>query len=117
MILLLVILLLNKKLFYSFSNKFIEDPYTWEKYTDTTPDALPIQGGSVTLANSETNYPEEWKTLKLWVGFSDIPELKYNNDGSFITDFFVDLNVGFNVLNIKNFNYSYILDIEIKIEC
>lgn len=93
----------DKKLFYSFSNKFIEDPYTWEKYTDTTPDALPIQGGSVTLANSETNYPEEWKTLKLWVGFSDIPELKYKNDGSFITDFFVDLNVGFNVLNIKNF--------------
>ena len=93
----------DKKLFYSFSNKFIEEPYTWEKYTENTPDALPVQGGSVNLSTSETNYPEEWKTLKVWVGFSDIPELTYKNSGSFITDFFIDLNVGFNVQNIKNF--------------
>jgi hypothetical protein len=93
----------DKKLFYSFSNKFIEDPYTWEKYTEATPDALPVQGGSVTLTTSQTNFPEEWKTLRIYVGFSDIPELTYKDSGSFITDFFIDLNVGFNVQNIKNF--------------
>ena len=93
----------DKKLFYSFSNKFIEEPYTWEKYTESSPNALPVQGGTVSLSTSETNYSDEWKTLKVWVGFSDIPELTYKDSGSFITDFFIDLNIGFNVQNIKNF--------------
>jgi hypothetical protein len=93
----------DKKLFYTFSNKEIVDGYTWEKYTETTPDALPTSGGTVNLLTSQTNYPEEWRTLRLYVGFSEIPELTYKNNGSFITDFFIDLNVGFNVLNIKNF--------------
>lgn len=93
----------DKKLFYSFSNTYIEDPYTWEKYTSDTPDALPVQGGNVNLVTSQTKYPEEWKTLKLYVGFSEIPQLTYKDNGSFITDFFIDLNVAFNVQNVKNF--------------
>ena len=93
----------NKKLFYSFSNKFIEDPYTWSKYTEKTPTALPSAAGGVTLAISEINYPNEWKALKTYVGFSEIPELSYKDSGSFITDFFIDLNVDFSVENIKNF--------------
>jgi hypothetical protein len=92
----------NKKLFYSFSTYQISDPYTWEKYSLTTPNTLPYNGGLVTLSYSKTNYSTQWKTLETYVGFSDINKLKYGNNGSYITDFFIDLNIAFNVDNIKN---------------
>jgi len=55
------------------------------------------------LANSIVQYPDEWKALRTYVGFSEIPELVYDNNGSYITDFFIDLNVAFNEQNIINF--------------
>jgi hypothetical protein len=39
--------------------------------------------------------------LRLNVGFSEIPELAYNNAGSFITDFFVDNNIAFTQQNVE----------------
>jgi hypothetical protein len=90
----------NKKLFYSFSNNQIQDPYTWEKYSLNTPTALPP---SVTLSNSQINYPKEWVALKTYVGYSELPKLVYSDSGSYITDFFIDMNVAFNVDNIINF--------------
>ena len=95
--------LYNKKLFYTFSTLPLTDPYTWEPYTVMTPNAVPTNGGGVTLVTSKTNYPNEWSTLYTYVGFSEIPELVYGNNGSYITDFFVDLNVAFTVDNIKLF--------------
>jgi hypothetical protein len=92
----------DKKLFYSFSNLDIVDPYTWEKYSTNTPNALPGSGGQ-TLANSISLYPNEWKALQTYVGFSEIPELVYDNNGSYITDFFINLNVAFNTQNVINF--------------
>jgi len=93
----------DKKLFYSFSTYTIEDPYTFGKYSIDTPNALPNSSGSVSLVTSKTNYPNEWKALETYVGFSEIPQLVYDNNGSYITDFFIDLNVTFDVNNIINF--------------
>ena len=93
----------DKRLFYTFSNKLIADPYTWSKYSFQTPTPLPTLGGAVTLSQSITNYPNEWKTLQIYVGFSEIPQLQYTNNGSYITDFFVDCNIEFSVDNIKTF--------------
>jgi hypothetical protein len=93
----------DKKLFYTFSNLEIVEPYGWSFYTSATPDALPYNGGLITLANSKLNYPDEWKTLETYVGFSEIPELRYKDSGSYITDFFIDLNIAFNNENIVNF--------------
>ena len=90
----------DKRLFYSFSNLPIIDPYTWEYYSIVTPNALPPQ---TTLVNSQTTRPNVWNALKLYVGFSEIPELAYKNSGSYITDFFIDLNVAFNVDNVIKF--------------
>ena len=90
----------DKKLFYTFSNLSIVDPYTFGNYTIQTPNALPP---NTTLATSITTYPDEWKALKTYVGFSTIDKLVYDNNGSYITDFFIDNNVSFDVLNIKNF--------------
>jgi hypothetical protein len=91
----------NKQLFYTFSNKHkveIENPITWDYYNYTTPNALP---SGTTLNNSLETYPLEWKALETYVGFSDIPELLYKDGGSYITDFFIDCNVAFDVYNIE----------------
>jgi hypothetical protein len=93
----------DKRLFYTFSNALIADPYTWSKYSFQTPIPLPTSGGTVTLSQSITNYPNEWRALQLYVGFSEIPQLQYTNNGSYITDFFVDCNIDFSVENIKTF--------------
>lgn len=93
----------DRKLFYSFSSLSIVDPYNWDKYTTTTPNAVPTNGGTITLANSKITYPNEWKTLETYVGFSEIPELEYSDNGSYITDFFVDMNVAFTTQNIIDF--------------
>ena len=93
----------NKKLFYTFSQHEIIDGYQWLPYTAASPNALPYNGGSITLLSSQTNYPSEWSTLKTYVGFSEIDGLKYTDNGSYITDFFIDNNVEFNVPNIKTF--------------
>jgi hypothetical protein len=84
----------DKKLFYTFSTQFIQDEYTWNGYIQTTPNALPTSTNNVTLSQSKVLYPETWKTLEKYIGFSEIPELKYDNNGSYITDFFVDLSLG-----------------------
>ena len=63
--------------------------------------SLPSNGGTTTLAQSKANFPKEWKELELRVGFSTIPELAYGDNGSYITDFFIDNNISFNVDNIK----------------
>ena len=93
----------DKRLFYTFSNLPIIEPYTWDSYRVSTPNALPVNGVSVSLSQSQTNYPDAWKTLKTYVGFSNIPDLVYSNNGSYITDFFIDLDVAFSSSNIKNF--------------
>ena len=89
----------DKQLFYTFStNHKIETPVTWDYYNYTTPNSLP--SGS-TFDNSINRYPLEWRALETYVGFSEIPELAYTDSGSYITDFFIDCNVAFNVYNIE----------------
>jgi hypothetical protein len=94
----------DRKLFLSFSNYQITDPYEWTKYQSVTPNALPTLNGGVTLSSSKTNYPNEWKTLETYIGFSEIEKLKYSSNGSYITDFFVDMNVAFTEENIKTYS-------------
>ena len=90
----------NRRLFLTFSTRFLEDPYTYGPYQQGT---LPTQGGNVTLAQSKTNNPQTWKALEYYVGSSTIPKLEYKNNGSYITDFFVDMNVQFNEKNVQDF--------------
>ena len=94
----------DKKLFYTFSNKYIEDPYVYQGYQQSSPNTLPNGITSpVTLSQSKTSNPKTWKALETYVGFSEIPQLKYDNNGSYITDFFIDLNVQFNEQNVIDF--------------
>jgi hypothetical protein len=89
----------NKQLFYTFStNHRIETPITWDYYRYVTPNSLPTE---TTLNNSINTNPLEWAALETYVGFSEIPQLTYKDGGSYITDFFIDCNVAFDVYNIE----------------
>jgi len=95
----------DKKLFYSFSNLQLIDRYDFDLYTIETPSTLPYQGGNITLSASRNN-PQNllaWRALLTYVGFSEIPELQYKDSGSYITDFFIDLNIAFTEKNIQLF--------------
>lgn len=93
----------DRQLFTTFSTLPLTDRIQWNKYTTSTPNALPTLNGVVSLASSQINYPEAWSALRTYVGFSEIPELKYKNNGSYITDFFIDLNVAFTPENVQEF--------------
>ena len=84
----------NKRLFYTFSTRYIENPISYNYYETGN---LPPQ---ISLAQSKTQNPETWKALEYYVGKSTIPELQYKDSGSYITDFFIDLNVQFNEKNV-----------------
>jgi hypothetical protein len=94
----------DRRLFYTFSNQFLVDPIPYQGYNEGSPGLLPFSGGNITLAQSKAIYPETWKTLETYVGFSEIPELKYKDTGSYITDFFIDVNVKFTEQNVKQFS-------------
>jgi len=95
----------DKTTFSYFSSNPLSDVLTnVKKYTDETPDSLPKNGGAVTLSESKSNYPEEWKILELYVGFSTISGFTYSDNGSYITDFFIDNNIAFNIENIEIFS-------------
>ena len=91
----------DKKLFYTYSNQILIDPYSFQGYNVGSPNSLPSAGGSITLLQSKTQNPETWKTLETYVGFSEIPELVYSDNGSYITDFFLDMNIEFTENSIK----------------
>ena len=95
----------DRNLFYSFSNDVNEivDPWTWEYYSIKTPNALPNTSGVPNLVTSKLNYPNEWKTLETYIGFSQLSGITYTNTGSTITDFFIDFNIAFTEKNIVNF--------------
>ena len=81
------------------SNK-VFDGYTWNAYTSGT---LPTQGGSTTLAVSISLNPAAWRNMYTYVGFGTTPGIQYSDNGSYYTDFFVDLNIEFTEENVQNF--------------
>ena len=87
----------------SFSNLDLSGRTLYTSYNTVTPNALPSTGNSQTWTNSEIEYPEAWKTLRTFVGFSKVTSLKYEGSSSYITDFFIDLDVAFTSENIEKF--------------
>lgn len=87
----------NKRIFSSVSSTPLLDTIPPGGYINGS---LPTSGGTTTLQNSQLAYPEAWKALELYIGFSTISELVYSDEGSFITDFFPTMNVEFNSNNI-----------------
>ena len=83
----------------SSSTIYLQTPKIFKPYLKGS---LPSSNGTTTLNQSKAAYPNEWRELELLVGFSTIPQLVYDNNGSYITDFFIDNNIEFSVDNIKD---------------
>ena len=93
-------------------NRYFWDSYLVYKSSFTTSLQTPFsfepynKGGALppntTVIASKAAYPNEWKSLETYVGFSTIPKLEYKDSGSYITDFFIDNDIAFNQENIKN---------------
>ena len=73
-------------------------------YKVETDNSVPVSGGTLTLANSELDYPEAWRELRLRVGFLNYTGFSYSDNGSFITDFFPDMNIAFTPEMIRRFS-------------
>ncbi len=74
------------------------DPYKFETYI---PESLPTDGGTTTLASSYSANSDAWKELLTQMGPSTIPKMIPSDNGSLITDFFVDNNIRFNKNNVQ----------------
>lgn len=74
------------------------DPINFKKYVTNS---LPSAGGTTTLLQSEASYPDAWKALRLNIGeFSD-SNLSYKDSGSYITDFFITMDIEFTAANVE----------------
>jgi hypothetical protein len=78
-------------------NNAIVDPITFNPYITNS---LPSKSNTITVAQSNLRFPAVWNTLETEVGFSTIPNLTYENSGSYITDFFIDSNIEFTENNV-----------------
>ena len=102
----------DKGLFTLLSNNptpDIIDKYNIGSYSAQTPNSVPTNGG-INYSQSYNQYPEQWKTIYLYIGFSEIPGLNYDGLENFITNFFRVLDVPFTVDNIilfRNFIKIY----------
>jgi len=83
---------------YVLGQNFVVDPIPFGPYVDGS---LPSLGGTVTLLQSQAANPQAWEALRLNVGFSRIPELIYSDNGSYITDFFIDNDIAFTAQNVE----------------
>ena len=91
----------DRKIFNSFLNEEGYTPIDPIVFNGYIPNTLPGKNQSISLTQSRAIFNDEWKTLEKYVGFSSIPDVIYNNTGSTITDFFIDMDVEFTEDNIK----------------
>ena len=78
-------------------NNPVVDPITFNPYIKNS---LPSLLNTTTLDSSKSSYTNAWRALETQVGFSTIPNLIYDNNGSYITDFFIDNNIEFTENNV-----------------
>lgn len=99
----------SKETFLSFTNtnnrtfgyNTIFNPTQYTSYTSYSPNAFPTSGNTINITQSKINYPDAWKALETYVGFSNINKIKYTNSGSTIFDFFIDNDIEFSDVNVK----------------
>jgi hypothetical protein len=93
----------NRRLFGSFTtlpSNQVFDGFTYNPYA---LNSLPTNGGIITLQVSQGLFPEAWNNMYKYVGFATTNGLQYSDQGSYYTDFFVDMNIEFTPQNVINF--------------
>ena len=69
----------DRKLFNSFSNLSQFTPVDKYQFTPYVKGTLPGDGTSVTLLQSIANNPDEWKSLRKYLGYSTLPNIEYQS--------------------------------------
>jgi len=80
------------------STQTITDKYDFGNYILNT---LPTSGGTITLGESISLNPNAWNALYQYVGEYSQEGFIYSDNGSYVTDFFVDMGYEFNEDNVK----------------
>ena len=83
---------------YNSTVQYVTNPIKFNSYV---VNSLPSNSGAVPLAVSKTLFPEAWKALETEVGFSTIDNVRYSDNGSYFTDFFIDNNIEFTKQNVE----------------
>ena len=76
----------------------IQDPIEFGNYV---AGSLPSNGGSTSLGTSKGLYPEAWNAMYEYVGDFTETNFKYTDNGSYLTDFFIDMGFEFTESNVK----------------
>lgn len=96
----------NRRAWYSFTD---DSRYQTQNqrinFGNYINDSLPELNNNTTVAFSEAQYPEAWKALRLAVGEYDANGMRYSDDGSYITDFFVDMDIEFTADNVRELSH------------
>ena len=91
----------NRRVYDSFSTDItfngIQDRINFGKYKQGTQ--VPTEGG-VSLTQSINANPDAWNSMYLYVGNYSDNDFKYTNNGSYLTDFFIDLDIEFSEGNV-----------------
>jgi hypothetical protein len=69
----------------------------------TTNNAVPTTANTQSFLMSKETYPEAWRVLETYVGFSSLSGVGYFGDSSTVTDFFPDFDIAFTSENITRF--------------
>lgn len=92
----------NRKVFNSFSNEELNNPVDKYEFGTYVNNTLPSSTNNITLSQSKSSNPEAWNAMYLYVGeYFDNLYFIYKDDGSYLTDFFIDMDIEFNESNVK----------------
>jgi hypothetical protein len=92
----------NRRVFNSFStNESIKpiEPINFDLYVEGT---VPTSTNSTTVATSKGLNPEAWDALYEYVGDYIEENMRYSDDGSFVTDFFPTMDIRFTEENVRD---------------
>lgn len=92
----------NRRVFDSFSTneKIVPiDPIDFSYYVEGT---VPTSSNATTLLGSQGNFPDVWSELYLRVGDYSENNIKYSDNGSYITDFFPTMDIKFTKENVRD---------------
>lgn len=89
----------NRRIFDSFSTDSEFKPIDSFDFGAYVSNTLPPQ---ITLNNSISINPTAWEAMYLHVGDYTDPNMSYGDNGSYLTDFFIDFNVEFTPENVTN---------------
>lgn len=89
----------NRRIFDSFSTDNVFTPVDAYDFGTYIPNTLPPQ---TTLSNSISINPTAWEAMYLHVGDYTDPNMLYDDNGSYLTDFFIDFNIEFTTENVTN---------------